>query len=317
MAKRKTKGKSKKRFGKGVPQISNAVRIIAGFAILLLLVVSGGFLAHHIIGHEEKPVMKNRVLQGKAHKPPVFEIYPLEKSPSPAPPGSKPPAAKKLPQIAIIIDDVGYDELLAKRLLEIDAAFTFSVLPHSPFQKRIAAAAHAKGIEIMLHQPMEPLEYPAVDPGPGALLSSMTPDELIRQLEKNLNAVPHIKGVNNHMGSRMTTNPPQLRQIFSVLKKKGYFFIDSRTSSQSACRNSARLFQVPFAERSVFLDHSQNPAFIRKQIELLVKIAGRDGEAIGIAHPHTPTYNMLKKMIPDLKKRVRLVPASRLVHPIG
>jgi len=131
--------------------------------------------------------------------------------------------------VAIIIDDIGYDRGMAKKFLSLDAVFTFSILPYSPFQENILKAVHSKGWETMLHLPMEPNEYPKVNPGPGALLTSMTPDQLIRQLALNIAAVPGVKGVNNHMGSRMTTVSTQMNQVFSILKKRGLFFIDSRT----------------------------------------------------------------------------------------
>jgi hypothetical protein len=170
---------------------------------------------------------------------------------------------------------------------------------------------------IMLHLPMEPFEYPAVNPGPGTLLTSMTADQLIRQLEKNLASVPYIKGVNNHMGSKMTAESSQMYQIFSILKKRNLYFIDSRTSSKTLCEPSARLFQIPFAQRDVFLDHSQDPDFIRKQIKKLIRIAQRNGQAVGIGHPHTITYEILREMMPELEKKVKLVPASEIVHPVG
>jgi len=106
-------------------------------------------------------------------------------------------------------------------------------------------------------------------------------------------------------------------QIFSVLKKKGLFFIDSRTTAQTLCKPSARLFQIPFAQRDVFLDHRQDPAFIRRQLKELVRIAQQHGQAIGIGHPHTITYDILREMLPDLQKKVLLVPASKLVRPVG
>jgi polysaccharide deacetylase 2 family uncharacterized protein YibQ len=142
----------------------------------------------------------------------------------------------------------------------------------------------------------------------------MTPDELIRQLEKNLDAVPDIKGVNNHMGSRMTERSTQMYQIFSTLKKRGLFFIDSRTTSESLCRPSARLLQVPYAQRDVFLDHVTDETEIRRQIQRLVTLARRQGSAIGIGHPHLATYTVLAEQLPMLKKNVKLVPASRLVQ---
>jgi polysaccharide deacetylase 2 family uncharacterized protein YibQ len=84
-----------------------------------------------------------------------------------------------------------------------------------PVAKRLAAEAKTKGHEIMLHLPMEPKEFPDINPGPGALLSQMTPDELIGQLNDNLDRITGLKGVNNHMGSGLSTSPEQMRQIFS------------------------------------------------------------------------------------------------------
>ena len=169
----------------------------------------------------------------------------------------------------------------------------------------------------MLHLPMEPNEYPEVDPGPGTLLVSMSADELIAQLDKNLNALPNVKGVNNHMGSRLTAESTQLYQVFSVLKQRGLYFIDSRTSAESLCEPSARLFQIPFAQRDVFLDHYPTPDFIRKQIKELIRIARHNGQAVGILHPHTTTLKILQEMLPDLQKQVYLVPASKIVRPVG
>jgi polysaccharide deacetylase 2 family uncharacterized protein YibQ len=260
-------------------------------------------------------------------KKPAFEIYPQEKIPAREPlakidipksiPAPKPTPFEKLPRVALIIDDLGYDKKMAQKFLELEINLTISILPHSPFQNKIARLASSKGLEIMLHLPMEPVEYPEVNPGPGTLLSSMSPDELINQLEENLNTLPSVKGVNNHMGSKLTAESAQMYQIFSVLKHRGLFFVDSRTTSDSICKPSARLFQVPFAERDIFIDHFQKPDFIRKQIKELIRIAKLNGEAIGILHPHSTTYRILQEMMPDLQNQVQLVPASKIVHPIG
>lgn len=292
------------------------IRAIAGLIVLALLVVAVGFLAHHLILRKQpiQTIRETPVLK----KTPTFEIYPKEKTavykPVAKPRITLPP---ELPKVAIIIDDIGYDRIMAEKFIDLEAVLTFSLLPYSPFQEKIISKAQAKGFDIMLHLPMEPLEYPEVDPGPGRLLVLMSPDQLIAQLNQNLNAVPYIQGVNNHMGSKMTADSSQMNQIFSVLKKKGLFFIDSRTTDKSLCHQSARLLQVPFAQRDVFLDNIQEPEFIRKQINRLVQIANRDGEAIGIAHPHPATYEVLREALPDLQKKVQLVPASRVVHIIS
>ncbi len=320
MVKRKSTRKSRRR---RKPRKSGvfarpSVKILAGLAILVMLVVAVGLLARFLISVPEPPAPSQPPAPKPAAKVPPFEIYPRKEIP---PPEKTPAAVRKkprqLPQVAIIIDDLGYDRKIAKKFSQLQAPITFSILPYGPHRKKIARLAHDKGLDVMLHLPMEPLEYPTVNPGPGTLLTSMAPDQLIRQLEKNLDAVPDIKGVNNHMGSKMTAESSQMYQVFTILKKRGLFFIDSRTTAQTLCKPSARLFQIPFAQRDIFLDHRQDPAFIRRQLKELVRIAQQHGQAIGIGHPHTVTYDILREMLPELQKKVQLVPASQLVHPVG
>ena len=312
MAKKKIgrQNKPKRKPSKKSTQKANLMKVFAGLGVLIILVIIAGVFARHLFLRKSpiETVVKPRATLR-------FEIYP-EKDVPPHKPIPKPVPAipKKLPKIAIIIDDIGYDKEIVEKFLGLDAVFTFSILPYSPFQKSIARSVHSKGLDIMLHLPMEPNEYPMVNPGPGALLTSMSPDQLINQLHKDLDSFPFIQGVNNHMGSKMTTVSTQLYQIFSVLKKRKLFFIDSRTTVDTLCKPSANLLQVPFAQKDVFLDHIQKPDFIRKQIHRLIHIANSHGEAIGIAHPHAVTYDVLREMLPELKKKAILVHASDVVH---
>ena len=317
MAKKKTRGarKQRKKKGKGSIRKTYLIKAFSGLGVLILLVVAAGVLAHHFISrhYSVTPVKRPRV-----SKAPRFEVYPKHEIP-PRKPVPRPiiPLPKKLPKVAIIVDDIGYDKHMAEKFLGLDTVLTFSILPYSPFQKSIARNARAKGFDVMLHLPMEPHEYPHINPGPGALLTSMSPDQLIRQLEKDLNAVPFVSGVNNHMGSKMTTVSSQLHQIFSVLKKRNLFFIDSRTTAETLCKPSAQLFQIPFAEKDVFIDHIQTPDFIRKKLYLLVQIAHSHGTAVGIAHPHDVTYAVLREVLPELRKKAILVKASEIVETAG
>ena len=293
------------------------IKKITGLALLLAFVFFVGFLTHYVVVRNRSlpPAKASRNAVQARYKIPAFEIYPKKEIPPPKP--IPKPIPKIRPRIAIIIDDLGYERKKAEKFLQLNGMVTLSILPHSPYQKKILRKARAKGFETMLHLPMEPIEYPRVDPGPGALFTTMSPNELIVQLEKNLAALPTIKGVNNHMGSRMTTLSTQMYQIFSILKKRNLYFIDSRTNAESLCRPSARLLKVPFAQRDVFLDHDQDPDFIRKQIKKLIRIAVRHGESIGIGHPYTITYQILRDELPKLKSTVEFVPASAVVHIVG
>jgi len=169
----------------------------------------------------------------------------------------------------------------------------------------------------MLHLPMEPFEYPKINPGPKALLVSLTPDELTDRLKSHIAEIPYVKGVNNHMGSRMTALSSKMYQIFVVLKTEELFFIDSRTSSQSLCKPSARLLQIPFAQRDVFLDHIQTTEAIRQQVNRLIAHAEKYGSAIGIGHPHKTTYEVLKNELGNIRTKAEIVHASTLVKPLG
>ena len=258
--------------------------------------------------NEKKEEKKNNNIKGKNTI--KYEIFygidhtVLEK---PAPP-------KKVhtPQIAIIIDDIGYDEEVSLALCDLNSNITFSILPFAPFGKLISEKLYAKGSQMMLHLPMEPVEYPQINPGPGAILSMMSPDILLEQLRKNIEAVPHIVGVNNHMGSKLTSHSDQMNQIFTILKKENLFFVDSRTSAESQCKSSARLLKVKFAERDVFLDNFQNTEYIAGQLKKLIDLANKHGSAIGIGHPYQETLEALSKALPKIKNKVEVVRASVL-----
>jgi polysaccharide deacetylase 2 family uncharacterized protein YibQ len=219
----------------------------------------------------------------------------------------------KTPRIAIIIDDIGYDRKIAFALSELDPNITFSVLPFAPYGKQISEKLHKKKMQLMLHLPMEPVEYPNANPGPGAILTTMNPDQLIDQLQRDLKDIPYIVGVNNHMGSKFTAHSDQMNQVFTILKKEKLFFIDSRTAPKSRGKASARLLKLEFAQRDVFLDNLQEIDYITSQFKELIDLAKRHGSAIGIGHPYKATLETLAIELPKLKNKIEIVRASDLI----
>lgn len=297
----------KKRRRSKRPATRQMAKAVGLLSILVLLVVGAGLLMRHIIQPPTDGVPPDRT------QPPRYEVFPKQAmAPKPIRKLKQPPG-DRVPKVAIILDDIGYDLVAAQQFMALDTHLTYSVLPHGPYSRSLAAQARAQGHEIMLHLPMEPTEFPAIDPGPGALLSRMSPDELISTLQLNLDMIPGLSGVNNHMGSNMSTSPEQMRQIFSILKKHDLYYIDSRTTSQTVARSSAALLRLRFAERDIFIDHHEEEPFIRVQLDKLIKRAQRQGYALGIAHPHAITYRVLADYLPRLKEAVELVPASKVV----
>jgi uncharacterized protein len=328
----KKRGKNTRRAKKAVKGSGftrQLIKTAGGITLLVLLVLGAGMLTNHYSRMPAKPAKsvsavpaKTAVVQPEQRLPvppvrapekPLYEVFPKTTPPAEPPPRLPKVPLTKPPLVAIIIDDIGYDRRIANQFLELDIPLTFSMLPDGPFNGSILAAAKNKSVEIMLHLPMEPNEYPMVKPGPGALLASMPPDTLIAQLEHSIDQFPGLKGVNNHMGSKLSTSSEHMRQIFSVLKLRGLFYIDSRTTAETVARPSARLLQLPFAERDIFIDHLDDPAFIRSQMKRLIVRAQEQGYAIGIGHPHSNTYEILKEFIPQLNEQVSLVSASTVV----
>jgi hypothetical protein len=229
---------------------------------------------------------------------------------------SKPSALKASirPKVAIVIDDLGMDNQIAQEILRWDVPLTFSVLPFTPYSKTLAQQAHQKGKEVILHLPMEPHGYPKTKPGEGALLQEMDKEKLQRQLSKDIEAIPYIRGVSNHMGSRLMEDPEKMRIVFAELKRRGLFFLDSRTTPQTVGLQTAQSIGLRAAERSLFLDHSQDPEDIKQQLERLTQLSLSEGKAIGIGHPHPSTLKSLKEMIPKMKEKgIEIVPLSSVI----
>lgn len=229
------------------------------------------------------------------------------------PPKLKPPALMPLrPRIAIVVDDLGADRQVAEELLRLNAPLTFSIFPFQPYSRRIAQKAHDQGREVILHFPMEPRGFPLKDPGEGALFVAMGERELLRQLRKGLEAVPFIKGVNNHMGSRFMEHDDKVRVVLGELKKRGLFFLDSRTTSKSTGYQIARELSLRTGARDIFLDNEADVKDIEAQLERLIKIARDRGKAIGICHPYPSTIKALKEMINKIRaKGIQIVPLSQ------
>jgi polysaccharide deacetylase 2 family uncharacterized protein YibQ len=225
------------------------------------------------------------------------------------------PAAAEIPRVAIVIDDLGHDGRLAQRFLEIKAPLSFSVLPHGTFSKSIALRIHEAGRELLLHLPMEPKGYPETNPGDGALLVEMPDATLLQKLREDLDSVPYVVGVNNHMGSRLCEYAEKMSLVMVELKERGLFFLDSRTSSMSKAYGVAVQMGVPAVERDVFLDNIQDPPAIRSQIRRLIQLARLKGRAIGIAHPHDATLEVLRETMPQFQVQgIELVPVSQLLQ---
>jgi uncharacterized protein len=221
---------------------------------------------------------------------------------------------RRLRRAAIVIDDMGGNWEAAEKLLALPYPLTFSVLPHLRYSRQTAEAAHQAGRDIMLHLPMEPIPRLGFFPTPGEVREGMDRLQVERLVEKDLAAVPYVRGVNNHEGSRATEDPLLMADVMQVLATRHLYFIDSRTTGASAALPAARRAGLPAFYRSVFLDDTPNVAYILGQLKEFRGIIEEQGIALAIGHPHASTIRALAEFLPKFSEDdIELVPASRLV----
>jgi hypothetical protein len=212
------------------------------------------------------------------------------------------------------MDDLGNQWSDAKELARLPYPVATAVIPHTPYAKRSAEHLHRAGKEILVHVPMEPLDG-ELAVGEGILLTEMDRPELTRTLARDLAAVPHAIGANNHMGSRLTSRGEAMSWVMEGLKRADLFFVDSRTTSESQGFRAAREAGLPAVKRDVFLDHHRSPQAIREQFRELVRQAQEHGTALGIGHPYPNTLAVLEEELERAEASgVEIVPVSRLIE---
>jgi hypothetical protein len=227
-------------------------------------------------------------------RPPSEKETPARKAAEPAAPTKR----QQDPSIAVIIDDIGFDLRIVEELAGIPAPIAFAVLPYAPHAAEAARLLHAAGKEILLHLPMEPRSYPGESPGPGALMVDMDEGQIRRQIRESLAAVPYVSGVNNHMGSRFMEDEAHLMVVMEELKKRGLYFVDSRTTPDSRGRETANRAGVRFAARGRFIDHLPGYAEALKNLTVPIRREGNGKPVLMIGHPHPETVRALRDALP-------------------
>lgn len=222
------------------------------------------------------------------------------------------PAPVEGGRMSIVIDDLGRSVHFAKQLTELPFPVTFSVLPFEPHTTEVARMAAKTRHEMLLHLPMEPKGYPAVNPGQGALFTTMEPQEIQRVLAADLGRVPGAVGVNNHMGSKFTQAGKSMAVVMAELKARNMFFLDSLTAPRSTGAHEGHAADLNVLKRDIFLDNIRDTSAIIRQLEKAEHIAGSTGQAVAIGHPYPETLAALKAWGEKQDRTVRIVPLREL-----
>lgn len=216
-------------------------------------------------------------------------------------------------QLAIIIDDIGNSLDAGLNAIALPAPVTFAVMPHRKHSKSLAQRAGRLGRDVLLHAPMSTVNGRFL--GAGALNESLSEDDFKRKLSFAIESIPFVKGVNNHMGSQLTTNAQAMGWVMQVIQDKSLFFVDSRTSALSVGYSTAQSVGLPSATRDIFLDNEIDIEHIHVQFKKAIAVAEKYGSAIAIGHPHKATIDYLAHVLPQIEgTHIKIVGVSQLVR---
>ncbi|MBT4771336.1 MAG: divergent polysaccharide deacetylase family protein [Rhodospirillaceae bacterium] len=318
-AKQRAKGKAPRLLGLVWVTAAALTVAVLSLAAILLLVPSGRDEPPPQIATAPIPAITRPPEPALPPPPAAPEITPeVAVVPPPAPPASVKTwlrnavpvsVASGQPMIAVVIDDMGLDRARSERTTALPAPLTLAYLAYGRELDAQTAAASAAGHELLVHVPMEP--GPGTDPGPNALLTSLSAEELARRIDWNLSQFTKFVGINNHMGSKATSDRPSMAAVMTKLRDRGLLFLDSRTSSATVAYSEAEKQGIPALRRDVFLDHDPSPIAVRAALDQVEEIARRQGHAIAIGHPKDATIEALAEWLPDVRARgFALVPVS-------
>ena len=202
--------------------------------------------------------------------------------------------------IVLVIDDFGYrNDNISDGFLNLSIPITCAIIPGHTASKKFAEKAVSYGKEVIIHMPMESENY---SPGEDEykLLTSMTSELLENKLIQAFESLPEAIGMNNHQGSKATSDSKTMTVLASVLKDRGKYFIDSRTSSLTIGEKTMISFGVPTARRNIFLDNNNDLDKIEEQMNKLANSAKKNGVAVGLGHARKNTLSVIEKVVPGL-----------------
>lgn len=222
------------------------------------------------------------------------------------------------PVLSLVIDDLGYSFENAREALNLPGQHSFAIIPNTTYGRKIADFAHQNGHEVILHMPMQSaVDTPIED---FALHEQMSETEITDNVQQMLSNIPHISGINNHMGSHLTKHGYIMRPIMeeikaSLINQSPLYFLDSRTTPQSKAYEQALLAGVPTLKRDVFLDYNHaNEESILFQFQRWMKKSREKGYSVAIGHPHQSTLTVLQKLIPENEDKFHFMSLSQLIN---
>ncbi|RUU66635.1 divergent polysaccharide deacetylase family protein [Mesorhizobium sp. M7A.T.Ca.TU.009.01.1.1] len=215
-------------------------------------------------------------------------------------------------RVAIVIgglsvSQTGTQAAIAKLPAEVTLAFA----PQGNSIGRWMQAARQSGHEIVMQVPLEPFDYPKVNPGRNTLTVAASADENLKSLHWALSRTTNYTGVMNYMGARFSADAAAMEPFMAELGKRGLAYIDDGSSARSLAPDLALKDGVPFVAGDMAIDAVQDRGEILKKLDSLEATARAKGTAVGIGSAFDLTVDTVSSWVVEAKKRgIEIVPIS-------
>jgi uncharacterized protein len=216
------------------------------------------------------------------------------------------------PKIALLLGGMGLNEKLTQRAIkDLPADITLAFAPYgSNLQEQVNRARH-EGHEVFLQMPLEPIGFPATNPGPKTLAGDSSDAENIDAMRWHMSRFSGYAGVVNYMGSRFLAMPKSIKPMLAELKQRGLLFLEDGSMALSATETAAKGLGMPIKRAQVVIDADPNPQAIIAQLTLLEEQATGTGLAVGTGTGLEVTINTVREWAKAAAERgIILIPIT-------
>lgn len=219
-------------------------------------------------------------------------------------------------RVAIVIGGLGLSQTGSQEAIRVlPGEVTLAFSPEGNSLGRWMQAARQDGHEILMQIPLEPFDYPRVNPGRNTLTVAASAAETLENLHKTMGRITNYTGVMNYMGARFTADAGAMQPVIQDVAKRGLLYLDDGTSARSTADTLAAQQGAAFAASDVLIDATQERGSILKKLDELERIARAKGSAIATGSAFAVTVEAVASWTNEAKTRgIEIVPVSALVR---
>ncbi|BCH57821.1 hypothetical protein RvVAR0630_04450 [Agrobacterium vitis] len=217
-------------------------------------------------------------------------------------------------RVAIVVSGLGLSQTGTQRAIKhLPEQVTLAFAASGNSLSRWMQEARRGGHEILLQVPLEPVGYPANDPGRGTLQVGRAASDNLRDLHKAMASMTNYTGLMNYMGGRFLSDSGAMDPVMRDIAARGLLFLDDGSSARSLTATFAKAMNMPFSVADLQLDDQIQEQAILKRLDELERIARRNGSAIGVASAFDESVNAIAKWAEGAKARgIEIVGVSAL-----